>query len=160
MFSKLCLILTFVQTTIGQGTGLFEYVNNTRNYCVQPFSPIVNTIKLAKEYGIDIFRDDSRDNYLLGGYSSHTKNIALYNFPELEYFDKLHEITLKHELIHAIQHCKGGRERFVPLIDFMSLILCVFEKNIYKVPSYAKWFPFNLFKIGRRCKIYKIYHSK
>lgn len=127
------LFFLFIQVTIGRGISLFEYTNNTNNYKVQPFSPIVNTIKVAKEYEIEIYREDSRQAYkhdILGGYRQSSNVIVLYNVPELEYFDKLNEETLKHELIHAIQHCKGNRTEFTPIIGDTFLLLCMIQKNI------------------------------
>jgi hypothetical protein len=129
----LFLFFTFIQANIGREISLFEYVNHTNNCNIQPFSPIVNTIRLAKEFGIDINREDSEyaaENNLLGGYRPDSNVIALYNVPELEYFNKLNEETLKHELIHAIQHCKGNREKYVSLIDFTFLIYCIVKKKV------------------------------
>ena len=130
-FAILCLFsfLRFIQAE----TSLFEYVNHTKNWNIQPFSPIVNTIKLAKEYGIDIYRvesDYATKHTLLGGYRPGSNVILLYNVPELEYFNKLNEETLKHELIHAIQHCKGNRKKFKPLIDTTFLIRCQITKLV------------------------------
>ena len=130
-FAILCLFsfLRFIQAE----TSLFEYVNHTNNFNVQPFSPIVNTIKLAKKYGIDIYRvesDFANKHTLLGGYRPGSNMIVLYNVPELEYFNKLNEETLKHELIHAIQHCKGNKSTFEPLIDFNFLLYCIVKQKI------------------------------
>jgi hypothetical protein len=121
--------LRFIQAE----TSLFEYVNHTKNWNIQPFSPIVNTIKLAKEYGIDIYRvesDYAAKHTLLGCYSSVSNMIVLYNVPELEYFNKINEETLKHELIHAIQHCKGDRKHIEPLVDTAFLIYCKIKKMV------------------------------
>jgi hypothetical protein len=140
----LLFILTLLNTfacLLANRIDLFDYVNTTYlthnyndDYCNdQPVSPIVNTIRLAKEYGIDIFSEDSLDAYkdnILGGYRLSTRNIILYNTPELENFNDLHDSTLKHELIHAIQHCKGRGQRLSPLINYISLIDCVAEKKI------------------------------
>jgi hypothetical protein len=130
-FAILCLFsfLRFIQSE----TSLFEYVNHTKNWNIQPFSPIVNTIKLAKKYGINIYRvksDYAAKHRLLGGYRSGLNVIVLYNVPELEYFNKLNEETLKHELIHAIQYCKGNKSTFEPLIDFKFLLNCIVKQKI------------------------------
>ena len=73
--------------------------------------------------------DAYKDN-ILGGYRLSTRNIILYNAPELENFNDLNDSTLKHELIHAIQHCKGRGQRLSPLINYISLIDCIAEKKI------------------------------
>ena len=136
-FITLFLFFAFIQAE----TSLFEYVNHTKNWDIQPFSPIVNTIKLAKEYGIDIYRKKSyyaAKHNLLGGYIPFSNVIILYNTPELEYFNKINEQTLKHELIHAVQHCKGNRKTFEPLIDAAFLIYCEVKKivNITFIKSF------------------------
>lgn len=141
----LCLFCTFVQSE----TTLFEYVNHTTKFHTRPFSPIVNTIKLANEYGIDIYRVDSKyasKNNFLGGYRSGLNIIELYNVPELEYFNKLNEETLKHELIHAIQYCKGNKKKYVPLTDDTSLIKCILKINIDPV-FIREYYPEEDFKI-------------
>ena len=128
-FAILFLFLRFIQAK----TSLFEYVNHTNDYYIQPLSPIVNTIRLAKERGIDIYREDSvyaAENNLLGGYRPRSNVIVLYNVPELEYFNKLNEKTLKHELIHAIQYCKGNKKTFEPLIDSAFLLYCTVKQKI------------------------------
>ena len=132
-FAILCLFsfLRFIQ--VEPKSSLFEYVNHTKNWDIQPFSPIVNTIKLAKKYGIDIYRvesDYAAKHTLLGGYRKDSNVIMLYNVPELEYFNKLNEETLKHELIHAIQHCKGNKRTFEPLIDYNLLLYCIVKQKI------------------------------
>lgn len=129
----LLLFFLFIQVTIGRGISLFDYINNTNYYNVQPFSPIVNTVKVAKKYEIEIYREDSRQAYkhnILGGYRPYSNVIVLYNSPKLEYFDKSNDKTLKHELIHAIQHCNGNRTKFKPIIDDAFLLLCIEQKNI------------------------------
>lgn len=131
ILTMLCLFsfLRFIQAE----TSLFEYVNHTNDYSIRPLSPIVNTIRLAKERGIDIYREDSvyaAENNLLGGYRPRSNVIVLYNVPELEYFNKLNEKTLKHELIHAIQYCKGNKITFEPLIDTAFLIRCQITKLV------------------------------
>lgn len=128
-FATLFLFFAFIQAE----TSLFEYVNHTKNWNIQPFSPIVNTIKLAKKYGIDIYRvesDYAAKHTLLGGYRPVSNMIVLYNVPELEYFNKINEETLKHELIHAIQHCKGNRKNIEPLVDIAFLIYCQIKKLV------------------------------
>lgn len=121
--------LRFIQAE----TSLFEYVNHTKNWNIQPFSPIVNTIKLAKKYGIDIYRvesDYAAKHTLLGSYRPVSNMIVLYNVPELGYFNKLNEETLKHELVHAIQYCKGNKRIFEPLADFKFLLYCIVKQKI------------------------------
>ena len=129
----LFLFFTFIQAIIGPKISLFEYVNNTNYSNIQQFSPVVNTIKLAKKYGIEIYCEtllQENDKQLLGVYRPYFRHIVLYNVPELGHFNKLNEETLKHELIHAMQHCKGNRERFIPLLNNAVLTRCVTLKNI------------------------------
>ena len=143
--SSIFILLNTFACLLANRIDLFDYVNTTylnhnynndycKDYCNdQLVSPIVNTIQLAKGYGIDIFREESLealDDNILGGYRLVTKHIILYNAPELENFGDLHHRTLKHELIHAIQHCKGRGQRLTPLMDYISLIDCVAEKKI------------------------------
>lgn len=133
MKTMLFLFFTFIQVIIGQKISLFEYVNNTNYSNIQQFSPVVNTIKLAKKYGIEIYCEtllQENDKLLLGIYRPYLRHIILYNVPELGYFSKLNDETLKHELIHAMQHCKGNREGFVPLLNNIALNQCIILKNI------------------------------
>jgi hypothetical protein len=133
-FTILFLFFTFIQAIIGPKISLFEYVNNTNRHNIQPFSPIVNTIKLAKKYGIEIYSErllQQKGTRLLGVYRPYTRHIVLYNVPELEYFNELNDETLKHELIHAIQHCNGNREHYVPLTSDIFLIAsCIVKKKV------------------------------
>ena len=112
---------------------LQEELNNTRNtqnnICdINQYSSIENTIMLAKKYGIDIIREYSekeQEHYILGGYIPILQQIVLYNVPKLEYFSEFNEHTLKHELIHAIQHCKGNKKSFEQLLDNNSINVCI-----------------------------------
>lgn len=144
-FITLFLFFAFIQAE----TSLFEYINHTKNWNIQPFSPIVNTIKLAKEYGIDIYRRESdyaAKHNLLGGYMPFSNVIILYNTPELEYFNKINEQTLKHELIHAVQYCKGNRKIFEPLVDTAFLIYCKI-KNMVNTTFIKLFYPKEDFEI-------------
>jgi hypothetical protein len=112
---------------------LQEELNNTQNtqnnICdITQYSSIENTIMLAKEHGINIIREYSEEatkQSILGGYISKLQQIVLYNVPKLENFSEFNELTLKHELIHAIQHCKGNKKSFEPLLDSNSFNVCI-----------------------------------
>jgi hypothetical protein len=131
-------ILFFISTlfqgySFGISQNLYEYVTYTDNSCNRPLPQIANTILLAKEYGIDIIREENAvalREHVYGAYRPTTQDIILYNAPELEYFDKIVETTLKHELIHSIQHCKGERNELIHLLDDVSLGLCMSQNKI------------------------------
>ena len=85
----LLLFFLFIQITNGRGISLFEYTNNTNNYNVQPFSPIVNTIKVAKEYEIEIYREHWRKHCMERTFPlsySLFHNVLRINFPDAETF--------------------------------------------------------------------------
>jgi hypothetical protein len=109
---------------------LQEELNNTcGNTCdFTQYSSMENTLLLAKEYGIDIIREyseEAMDIYILGGYRPILQQIVLYNVPKLGNFSKINKQTLKHELIHAIQHCKGNKKLFEPLLEDRSIETCI-----------------------------------
>lgn len=119
--------------TYPKSYNLQEELNNTqntqKNICdITQYSSIENTIMLAKEYGINIIREYSEEaieQHILGGYISKLQQIVLYNVPKLENFSEFNERILKHELIHAIQYCKGNKKSFEPLLDSNSFNVCI-----------------------------------
>ena len=106
--------------------------------CTENILPIEKTIQLAKEYNITIIFKNSTDNndnndndtIILGLYDTDNLHIILYDVPKLEFFSKTNHGTLKHELIHAVQHCKGKRKRFIHLMDTRSFVNCLIQDSI------------------------------
>ena len=69
---------------------------------------VVDIFNTAKNHGINIIYKNSEynlNNNIYGGYSPTTKEIKLYNKKSL-FENNRYNTTLKHELIHAIQHVK------------------------------------------------------
>lgn len=139
IFLFICQIMyvssIFTKYPIPISYNLQDELNNTRNKTceISSYSSIENTILLAKEHGIDIIRtysEDARKKYTLGGYRYDLQQIVLYNVPELEYFSEYTKQTLKHELIHAIQHCKGNRKTFERLLDNNSINICILKNLV------------------------------
>ena len=88
-----------------------------------------NIFEVAKQYGINIVHEDSEEELrenIHGGYTPDTYEIVLYNIDYLIRINRYNQ-TLKHELIHALQHCKGKRKRFVNLLDTMSFKKCLYN---------------------------------
>ena len=139
IFILILLKITYI-SIFASNIHFHEYVNNTiyntDTQCISsinPISPMENTIMLANEYGIDVILEDSEEavnENVLGEYRINSHNIILYNTPEPKYFDERIKNTLKHELIHAIQHCKGNREKFIHLMDTKSFVICVYKKKL------------------------------
>ena len=137
LFILILLNITYM-SIFASNIHFHEYVNNTiyntDTQCISSInhiSPMENTIMLANEYGIDVILEDSEEavnENVLGEYRINSHNIILYNTPEPKYFDERIRNTLKHELVHAIQHCKGNREGFSHLMDTRSFVICVSKK--------------------------------
>ena len=45
-------------------------------------------------------------------------------------YNAITDTTLKHELIHAMQHCRGEWQEFRHLLDKKSLIFCIYNKLV------------------------------
>jgi hypothetical protein len=106
-------------------------------YVLSPFdSSLIRTIKIAENHKIQIVRQDSINKSILGilgSYLPKTCKIVMYNTPDTMIWSKKHEITLKHELIHAIQHCKGSRKTMVPITNNNLIEKCIKDRRINKI---------------------------
>ena len=122
---------------------LYPFDNSTYGTCMESYSPIINTLTLANYYGINVFREQSENaqmKNIYGGYRPYTHDILLYNAPTLDNFNEKHYRTLKHELVHALQHCKGKRMDFIPLLHDTSLVICLARKKI-NLPFIKSFYP-------------------
>ena len=94
---------------------------------------VVDIFNTAKNHGINIIYKNSEynlNNNIYGGYSPTTKEIKLYNVKSL--IENGHyNNTLKHELIHALQHCKGHRHEFINLLNILTFSACLHLDYIY-----------------------------
>ena len=91
-----------------------------------------NIFELVKQYDINIIHEDSEEELrenIHGGYRPDTYEIVLYNLDYLNSINR-YDLTLKHELIHAIQHCRGKRKRFVNLLNTPSFKKCLYNDRI------------------------------
>jgi hypothetical protein len=83
-------------------------------------------INIAHDHGIDIVvstMDTDIDADVLGYYSKRNRTITILAD------DNNFEITLKHELIHAVQHCKGIND-YVLLSSYEKIKDCIHNKKI------------------------------
>ena len=91
-----------------------------------------NIVELSNQYGINIIHEDSEEELkanIHGGYRPDTYEIVLYNIDYLNSINR-YDLTLKHEFIHAIQHCRGKRTRFVNLLNTISFRKCLYNDRI------------------------------
>ena len=93
---------------------------------------VVDIFNTAKNHGINIIYKNSEynlNNNIYGGYSPTTKEIKLYNKKSL-FENNRYNTTLKHELIHAIQHCKGNRQYFANLLNTLTFTACLYNDYV------------------------------
>ena len=143
LFSFVCLsygtsisspTLTLLNNNYETHEPIYEYINNTEyDYNTYEYN-VSTTIKHAYQYGIRVVRLNSikaEQEKIYGSYVPITKEIILYNAPsELCQYDSITDTTLKHELIHAIQHCRGEWDVFRHLLDKNSLLFCIYNKLV------------------------------
>lgn len=95
--------------------------------------PINQIIYIAENHGIRIFNTYTENTRLLGYYSKKHRRIIMYNMPQYTYqYTDTNEETLKHELVHAIQHCKGNYTDYVLVTDDNKIKDCILNKKIDK----------------------------
>ena len=114
---------------------LISYVNSYVNSHIlfSPYdTPLIRIVKIAHNHGIRIVKIDKINTRILGSYIPTECKVILYNVPHLLKYNKEHEITLKHELVHAIQHCKGHRIRLSLLMGLNSIQMCINSGKINK----------------------------
>ena len=96
------------------------YIRSTR------YNSIDEIIYIAENHGIQIVYEYTENTDLLGYYSENTHSITMCNAPQnTDQYTDLNEETLRHELLHAIQHCKGNYNNYVLVTDSAKINECL-----------------------------------